>query len=234
MDFNTGSNQQDAASSGGSSGGSGGAPPRMAAAAGGEFDYRDPVQSFVRTTTAIITQPVAFFRGMQRQGDFINPLIFAVICALINGILGGVIGFFIALIGRSGIGAAFAGLIGGIFLTPIFTAIGLFIGAGIFYLLVLLFVKPNSGFEATFRVGAYASVAQLASWLTVIPILGILVGLVVGIYGLFLAVVGIREVHSTTTGRAALVVLLPSVVILLFVLLIAALIGAALFFGAQQ
>lgn len=51
------------------------------------------------------------------------------------------------------------------------------------------------------------------------------------LYGLYLAIVGIREVHQTTTGRAVLVILLPFVVVLLVVLLVA---GAALFTLAQR
>jgi hypothetical protein len=213
MDFNTGSSPEGAASSGGSSGGSGGAPPRMAATPGGEFDYRDPIQSFIRTAIAVITQPVGFFRGIQRQGDFINPLIFAVICAVISGLLSGILGFLIALVSNSGAGAAFGSLFGAIFIVPIATAIGLFIGAGIYYLLVMFLIKPNSGFEATFRVVAYASAVQLVSWLSAIPILGILIAIVVGLYSLYLVVMGIREVHATTTGRAAIVVLIPPIVL---------------------
>ena len=54
---------------------------------------------------------------------------------------------------------------------------------------------------------------SLVNW---IPLIGGLLAL----YGLYLAVVGIREMHATTTGRAALVVLLPIGLILLVVLLV--------------
>ena len=136
---------------------------------------------------------------------------------MINGILGGIKAFLISLASRTqDVGGAFVGLISGIIFTPIGVAIGLFIGASILHLLVMLLVRAtNAGFEATFIVGAYASVTQVVGWLSVIPILGILIGLVVGLCGLFLGVVGIGEVHSTTTGRAALVVLIPIAVIFL-------------------
>ena len=84
----------------------------------------------------------------------------------------------------------------------------LFVGAG------------NSGYEATFRVVSYVSVTSLVNW---IPVIGGLLAL----YGLYLAVVGIREVHATTTGRAALVVLLPIGVIVLLVLIVAVVAGVA-------
>jgi len=65
------------------------------------------------------------------------------------------------------------------------------------------------------------SVTSLANW---IPLIGGLLAL----YRLYLAVVGIRGMHATTTGRAALVVLLPIGVILLLVLIIVVVAGAVI------
>jgi hypothetical protein len=105
----------------------------------------------------------------------------------------------------------------------------LFVGAGILHLLVALIVKPaNTGFEATFRVVSYSNVAQLVGW---VPILGPLVAAVASIA---LSIIGVREVHETTTGRAALVVLIPAAVGLLVALFLIVVVGAALFFTLQQ
>jgi hypothetical protein len=46
------------------------------------------------------------------------------------------------------------------------------------------------------------------------------IGWIFSLYRLFLATVGIREMHSTTTGRALLVVLLPAILILVLVLVV--------------
>src|SRR5215218_1878788 len=212
VDFNTES---------GGSGGSGGAPRRVSGgASGGEFDYSDPVQSFINTVRTVVTAPVGFFRGIRREGDFVNPLIFAIICYEVSAILGGIIAL---AFGNQGFGAFIVSII----LAPIGTAIALFIGAGILYLLVMLIVgSRNAGYEATFRVGAYAAVTSLVSWIPFI-------GWIASLYGIYLAIVGIREVHNSTTGKAALVVLIPAAVVLLLVLILVA-IGAALFFGTQQ
>lgn len=221
----------------------GGEPPRSSpgpagggptGGSGGEFTLSDPLGSFISTARNVVLNPVGFFRGIARRGDFVGPLVFAVICALISGLLSGLLGFLFALIGGD-VGTAFVGLLSGIFLTPIITVIGLFIGAGIYHLLVMLLVKPsNAGFEATFRVAAYVSVMQLVTWLAAIPILGLIVALAAAVYSIYLSVVGIREVHATTTGRAAAVVLIPTAVLMLLGLLIVAVVGAALFFGSQQ
>lgn len=210
-------------------------PPRVSGSTtGGDFDYRNLGPSFVQTAREVLFNPVGFFRGIRREGDFLNPLLFAVICALISGVIGGVLAFVISLATGNGIGGSLGSLISTIVFTPIGTAIGLFVGAAIYHLLVLLIVRPShQGYEATFRVVAYAAVLQLFSWLAVIPILGILIVIAIAIYNVVLSVLGIREMHSTTTGRAVAVVLIPVIVITILLVLI---FGAVLFaiFAANQ
>jgi len=151
---------------------------------------------------------------------------------VINGIIGGIIGLFISLAfasGNQGIGGAFGGLIGNIILSPIYAAFVLLITSGFYYLLVLLLVRPgNAGFEATFRVVSYASVTWLISW---IPIIG---WIVAPIYGIVLSIFGIREVHATTTGKAALVVLIPVAIGLVLLVIFAVVLGALFVTLSQQ
>ena len=221
MDFNTGSGGT--TGSGGSTSGPGGAPPEASAAPGGEFDYRDPVQSFINTVRNVVTAPVGFFRGIIGHGDLVNPLIFAIICYEIAAILGGLLSL-VGIGGQQGFGS----FLGSLVLAPIFAAIGLFIGAGILHLLVMLVVgSRNAGFAGTFRVSAYSSVTSLVSWIPVI-------GWIASLYGIYLAIVGVREVHNTSTGKAAIVVLIPALVVILLIFVIVALVGAALFFSTQQ
>jgi hypothetical protein len=223
MDFNTGTGgTRD--SGGGSPPGTSGPPPRASgSAAAVEFRYTDPVQTFIATVQAVVLRPVDFFRGILRQGDLINPLLFAIICYEISAILGGLL----SLIGISG-SRGFGAFIVSIIVAPIGAAIGLFIGAGILHLLVMLIVgSRNSGFEATFRVVTYSAVTSLVSW---IPFIGWLLSL----YGIYLGIVGIREMHNTTTGKAALVVLIPVAVLVLIGLVLAVVIGAVLFSVLSQ
>ena len=217
MDFNTGTG-----GTGGSPSEPSSPPPRTSGvAAGGEFNYQDPVQSFMSTVQRVVLQPADFYRGILRRGDFLNPLIFAIICYEVSAILGGLIAL---AFGNRG----FGGFIGNIILAPIGAAIGLFIGAGILYLLVMVIVgSRNSGYEATFRVAAYTSVVNLVSW---IP----LIGWIASLYGIYLAIVGIREVHTTTTGKAALVVLIPVAVLLFIFLVLAIVVGVAIFNALNQ
>ena len=227
MDFNTGSGGGSGA--GGSSGGAGvPPPPRVSGSASGgtDFNYRDLGPSFVQTAREVLFNPVGFFRGISRQGDYLNPLVFAIICALLSAVIGAVLQLVINLIAGNGVGTAFASFVGTLIFLPIGTAIGLFIAAAIYHLFVLLLIRPShAGYEATFRVVAYAAVLQLFTWLGAIPILGVLVLLAVLVYNVVLSVIGMREMHGTTTGRAVAVVLLPVVIVGILV----ALIGVAIF-----
>ena len=195
-----------------------------------EFTYTDPVQSFVGTVGDLVTHPVGFFRNIARRGDFVNPLIFALVCAVISAVIGSFLGILYATvgIGDGGVLRAIGAFIASMFFTPIISTIALFIGAGILHLLVALIIKPaNTGFEATFRVISYANVAQLVSW---IPVLGPIVAAVASIA---LSIIGVREVHETTTGKAALVVLIPAAVGLLVALFLIVVVGTVLFFTLQ-
>src|ERR671911_2748722 len=224
VDFNTESGDRGETSR--PPGGPGRPPPRASGgASGGEFDYSDPVQSFINAVRGVVTAPVGFFRSIRRQGDFVNPLIFAIICYEVSAILGGLLGLVgVGMGGTQGFGSFLIGII----LAPIGAAIGLFIGAGILHLLVMLIVgSRNSGFEATFRVVAYSAVTSLVSW---IPFIGGILSL----YGIYLGIVGIREMHNTTTSKAAIAVLIPVAIIILLALALITLVGAFLFFGPQR
>ena len=173
-----------------------------------------------------------FFAGLPRSGALLNPLLFALICIVISAILSAVL----VLLGvqrapgfnpnpQNAIPSTFAptSAIASIIFAPIGGTIGLFVAAAIQQLLVRLIVGANnSGFGATFRVASYTQVTSLVNW---IPIAGPLLAL----YGLYLSIVGIREMHSTTTGKAALVILIPFVVVLILALVIFAAVGIAFF-----
>jgi hypothetical protein len=189
----------------------------------GDYSLSHPINSFVDVARRVVLEPVRFFAGLPQDRNFVSPLLFALICIEISTILGW-------LLVISGVGASpgfnpnpqNAGLpsvvapgspVASILLAPIGGAVGIFLVALIQQLLVRLIVGvTNSGFQATFRVASYTQVTSLVNW---IPLIGPLLAL----YGVYLSIVGIREMHRTTTGKAALVVLIPFVVALLLALL---------------
>lgn len=234
MDFNTGSGG--GTGPGGSSRGASGV---SSAAPGGEFNLSDPVGSFTGAARRVLLESLGFFRGMGRQGDWIAPIAFALICYEVYAVLAGLIGLLFGGIASFGTGSAgeqaagaatsLGGFVIGIILAPIFAAIILFVMAGIRHLLVIFVIGAgNAGFEATMRVQAYTFATRLFWW---VPIIGPIAGF---FYGIYLSVVGIREVHSTTTGKAALVVLIPVAIVLLLMAVLAAILGAVIWSVLQQ
>jgi len=201
-------------------------------ASGAEFELSNPVNSFVDVVRRVVLGPVGFFAGLPRSGTLLNPLVFALVCILISAILSGLL----VLMGvqqnpgfnpnpQNAIPSTFAptSALASILFAPIGGAIGLFVAAAIQQLLVRLVVgENNSGFASTFRVASYSQVTGLVNW---IPIVGPLLAL----YGLYLSIVGIREMHATTTGKAALVVLIPFLVVLVVAVIVLAWVGFAVF-----
>jgi hypothetical protein len=88
--------------------------------------------------------------------------------------------------------------------TALLGVVGLFLGAGIDHLLLLLVGGARRGFETTARVDAYA--AGAAAVLSAIPIVGIVVA---GFWNVYLRIVGFSVAHGVGRGRAAAAVLLP-------------------------
>jgi hypothetical protein len=186
---------------------------------GGDFDLSDPLNSFVDVVRRVVFQPQAFFAGLPRQGGLLGPLVFALVCTEISVLLVGVLTFLDIpgaitwLFGARG-NQGFLAFLGGLVVAPVAGAVGVFLTALVTHLLVILVVgSGHAGFGATFRIVAYSSVTSLAGW---IPFVGWLFSL----YRLYLATLGIREMHATTTGKALLVVLLPAILILVLVVVV--------------
>jgi hypothetical protein len=186
---------------------------------GGDYDLSDPLNSFVDVVRRVVFQPSAFFAGLPRQGSLLSPLLFALVCTEISVLLVGLLTFLDVpggitwLFGARG-NQGFLAFLGGLVIAPIAGTVGLFLTALVTHLLVILVVgSGHSGFGATFRIVSYSSVTSLVSW---IPFVGWLFSL----YRLYLATVGIREMHATTTGKALLIVVLPAILILALVVVV--------------
>lgn len=214
---------------------------------GEDFDPRDPVRSFAQVIGRVIFHPTTFFARLRRRGDVVGPLLFAIIANAV----GAGLGILAYAAGLPGMSRVFAVNDAAPLPHPVTIDIGSFhrtwtaaepfgggIGAAIVYGLagiaaLLLFVAmlhlavrmimgpPNAGAEATFRGVAYASAPQLLGW---VPLVGALCSL----YGVCLTVIGLRELHQSTTERAIWSVL-AAIGLTVLVATFAALLVAALF-----
>jgi hypothetical protein len=54
---------------------------------GGDYDLSDPINSFLGVVRRVVARPGEFFAGIPRRGNFLAPLVFALVCALVSAIL---------------------------------------------------------------------------------------------------------------------------------------------------
>lgn len=187
------------------------------------------VDRFVATARQLLTEPNAFFPQMRITGGLQNPIVYLVIGLLVAGVASTMYSFVVPG-SMGGFGAMRLGVgsgAGSIIMVPLFGLVGSFIGAGIFHIVLSLLGGAKQPFEATYRVVAY--VGGTTALFNLIPICG---GLIGGIYGLYLYIIGLANVHETDTTKAAIAVLTPAVLccvaVVIFGAALAAIIGATI------
>jgi hypothetical protein len=181
-------------------------PPPTSSPTAPPIPWEDPARTstferFAETVKLLATRPGAGFAGMPTTGGIGSPLLYAIVVGWI-GIGIAVVwntlfqGMWIPFMGGREEAALAAGLTaawaaGLIILAPIFVIIGVFIGAAILHLMLMIVGGANNGFEATVRV--------------------VCGGLVSMVWAIILYVFGLAAAHRTTQGKAVLAVVLPVV-----------------------
>jgi hypothetical protein len=157
------------------------------------------MQADVKTFTEIEADPSA-------MGQAVTVIVIAGVASLIGnffpaGVVAGVLGLIASLLGYA-----------------LFSFLVFIIGTK-------LMPEPTTkaDFSEAFRVIGFAASPGVFNVLAIIPFLGPLISLLVGIWGLVIAVVAVREVLDySNTGRAIIVCLIAAVVcwVVLFILLL--------------
>ncbi len=171
-----------------------------------EFNNKDFLNSFIGVMKTVLVRPHDFYEHMPTTGGYSSPFLFLVVCLGVSGVLAAIIAGVDVLL--------FLKLV-------IFGAIFSFIGAGILHLIAQQFFEGKGGYEGVYRAVAYAGVVNLLTW---IPIVGLLAGL----YGLYLQIVGLENVHKITAGQAVVTVLIAFAIYLIFGLVV-----GGVFFGIR-
>jgi hypothetical protein len=179
-------------------------------------------KGLVATLRGSLFNPSDFFKKMEVTGGLAGPIVYAMIVGMIGITLFNVWQIvlrdpytaYIASRGGShsdiiqGAGTILSALV-----LPFLIIIALFLISGMFHLLLMVIRGANRPFEATFRVTAYSSGALIC--LTV-PYCGMLI---FPLWYVTLAIIGLREAHSTTGGKATFAVLFPLFLCCAFVML---------------
>jgi len=180
--------------------------------------YSSWLVAMLQTIKVVLLEPSQAFSRIKVEGSLGESLVFVLILGTVAGYIGSLwqilfhlAGFsmaagafpergtdLVALLGMTVYGAAV------IVVVPIGVVVSSFIASGILHLCLMIVGGANRTFEATYAVVAY--VTGCTSLFNLVPMCG---GLIAGVWAIVGEILGVREAHKTTTGKAVLAVLLP-------------------------
>ena len=169
--------------------------------------------AILATLQGVLFRPEKTFRAMKRTGGLGGPLWYAVMLGTIGGWFSILWNSFFHSLGVLGEGLGDEEIVGYVaflvtaFLMPFLVVLGVFIGSAITHVCLLIVGGATKGFEATFRVTSY--VGGSTELFNIVPVCGSIVGV---FWYIVAMIIGVREVHEISTGKAVIGVLLPLIV----------------------
>jgi len=171
------------------------------------------IGAFLKTAREALFSPTRFFKKVATGEGYWTPLIYGII----TGIIGRFADFFWVWLVvspflpppiRNFLAISYTvALIIIIFSMPLWVAFSILLWSGVTHLCLMIVRGSKKGFEGTFRAISYSYSARLFH---IVPFIGSTIGFV---YRIVLAIIGVREAHGITTGRALIAVLLPLIVV---------------------
>jgi hypothetical protein len=194
------------------------------------------IGAFLKTIREALFSPTRFFKKVATGEGYWTPLIYGII----TGIIGRFADFFWAWLvvipflppsirNFLAISYTFALMII-IFSMPLWVAFSILLWSGVTHFCLIIVRGSKKGFEGTFRAISYSYSARLFH---IVPFIGSTIGFV---YRIALAIIGVREAHGITTGRALIAILLPLIVVvgIVIAILLPLFIRTMGFFGGMR
>jgi hypothetical protein len=192
------------------------------------------IRAYLRTTKEALFSPTQFFKKVSAGEGYWSPLIY--------GIISGTIGIGVSLIYQWFLFSQFIppnilGLFPFSFLLtltligiPFMATFSILMGSAVTHLCMMVVGGNRKGFQTTFRAVSYSHCVRL---LDIVPFIGSFIG---SVYMIILIIIGVREGHAVSTGKAVLAVLLPLIIVISLAILAAIILpiflgGAGLFRG---
>jgi len=155
------------------------------------------MQADVKTLTEIENDPSAF-------GQAVTVIVIAGVASLIGNIF------------RVGIGGGIFALVASLAEYALFSLLVFLIGTKI-----MPEPATKADFNETFRVVGFAAAPGVLNVLAIVPYLGPLISLLIGIWSLVIGVIAVREVLDySNTGRAIIVCLIAGIVTAIAIFLV--------------
>jgi len=174
---------------------------------------RPSASSFFATVKEFFGSGSLFYDNMRREGGLGAPIGYGVTGGMIGGMFALVIQTILQMALGAGMGnplgaqmaaGPLVGLACGAVILPVALIIGMFLGAGLYHLMLMMLGGARFPFETTFRVVAYCQ--GTTGLLSIIPICG---GLINVIASIVYTIIGLSRAHEISGGKAALAVLIP-------------------------
>jgi hypothetical protein len=174
--------------------------------------------AFLGTVRESSLRPTAFFRSLKPAGNAMDAALYGIGILLITSVVQVAWAFVITpipflILAKQGIAPevpaallAFTSWVR-IFVAPIAAVVTFFLLAGLFHGGLIILGAARRPFETTFRAVCYSTGPLL---LSLVPFCGEPVG---KIWTLVLVIIGLKECHETTAGKAIVAVLLPVIVL---------------------
>ena len=185
------------------------------------------LQGLISSLKGSLFAPANFFRSMNVTGGITDPLLYALITGMVSWmiyyfwqiVLHDPLSSYIPLKGASDFDLLRGtGIVAAAIITPFILIASLFIWSGMLHLLLMMVRGAKNGFEATFRVVSYSIGAYI---FLMIPFCGAIIS---ALWTIVIAIIGLKEAHGTTGGKASFAVLFPLImccsIVMLFFLLV--------------
>src|SRR5262245_4641283 len=196
-----------------------GMPPEMPAPAPlAPIPWEQPgypfLKGFFETIGLFFAKPGEAFRRMPTTPSVGRPIVYYLVLGWIAAAVAQIYSLAFrsmmpmpeqiqAILDKFGVAPTPLGTVVAIVFAPIGLVIGLFLWTAIVHFFLFVLGGTSAGFLTTCRVVCYAGTVNLVN---LVPFCGRFVAI---IWGLVLQVIGLKEAHKTTTGKAVLAVLIP-------------------------
>lgn len=175
----------------------------------------------VRSWIAVVTNPSVATFDAERPRAAMDRVFVGVLLSSFIASVGSAIGQIVWTVLQAGMGAERMEIAAGVmtafllpFLGPVFSLIGFFIGNGVLYLLAKLLGGTGDFVVHNYLLSLlYAPLAIIGGVFSIVPVLGGLAGIPLGIYSLVLTTLALRSAHGLSTGRAIAVWAIPLAVV---------------------
>lgn len=179
----------------------------------------------------VLTKPIETFKKQEKNADLGEAVKQLVIAGLIAGFISGLAAFAgLTAVGATGnLGTSMMGAGVGIFafiavliVTPIVLLIGWLIGSAIIYVFAKIFNGKGDFTKQSYLIALFwAPLVIVTTVIGIIPFIGAILGFLVGLYGLYLLTLALKQAHKVSTARAVAIWIVPIVISILLVMVLA-------------